>query len=32
MLRKDNNISFVYLVFNLEILNAKIIENNIALF
>jgi hypothetical protein len=32
MLRKDNDVSLVYLVFNLEILNAKIIENNVALF
>ena len=32
MLRKDNDLSLVYLVFNLEILNAKTIENDVALF
>jgi len=32
MLRKNNNVSFVYLVFNLKILNAKTIENEITLF
>ncbi len=32
MLRKDNNISLVYLISNLEILSAKIVKNNIALF
>ncbi len=32
MLRKDNNVFFVYLVFDFETLNAKIIKNNIALF
>ncbi len=32
ILRKDNNVSLVYLVFNFEISSAKIIENNIALF
>ncbi len=32
MFRKDNNISFVYLISNKKILNAKIIEINIALF
>ena len=30
--RKDNNIFLVYLISNLEILSAKIIKNNIALF
>ncbi len=32
MLRKDNNISLVYLISNLEILSAKIVKNNIVLF
>ena len=32
ILCKDNNISLAYLVFNLEILSAKAIKNNIALF
>ncbi len=32
MLRKDNNVSFVYLIFDFEILNAKLIKNNVALF
>ena len=32
MLRKDNDVSFVYLIFDLEILNAKIVENDVALF
>ncbi len=32
ILRKDNDVSLVYLVFDLEILNAKIVENNVALF
>jgi len=30
--RKDNNIFLAYLISNLEILSAKIIKNNIALF
>ncbi len=32
MLRKDNDVSLVYLVLNFEILNAKAIENDVALF
>jgi len=32
ILRKNNNIFFVYLVSNFEILRAKIAKNNIALF
>jgi len=32
MLCKDNNVSIAYLISNLEILSAKTIENNIALF
>ncbi len=32
MLRKDNDIFLVYLVLNFKILNAKIIENDVALF
>ncbi len=32
MLRKNNNVFFVYLIFNFKILSAKTIENNIALF
>ncbi len=32
MFYKDNNVFLVYLISNLEILNAKIVENNIALF
>jgi len=32
MLRKDNDVSLIYLIFNLEILNAKTIENNVVLF
>ncbi len=32
MLRKDNDISLVYLISNFEILNAKIIENDVVLF
>ncbi len=32
MLRKDNNVSLVYLIFDFEILNAKTIENDVALF
>ncbi len=32
MLHKDNDVSFIYLVFNFEILNAKAIENDIVLF
>ncbi len=32
MLRKDNDVSLVYLIFDFEILNAKIVENDVALF
>ncbi len=32
MLRKDNDVFLVYLVFDFEILNAKIIKNDVALF
>ncbi len=32
MLRKDNNVSLIYLIFDFEILSAKIIEDNITLF
>ncbi len=32
MLRKGNDVSFAYLVLNFEILNAKAIENDVALF
>ncbi len=32
MLRKSNDVFFAYLIFNFKILNAKIIENEIALF
>ncbi len=32
MLRKGNNVSLVYLIFSFEISNAKIVENDVALF
>jgi len=32
MLRKGNDVSLVYLIFDFEILNAKTIENDVALF
>ncbi len=32
MFRKDNDISFIYLIFKKKILSAKIIEINVALF
>ena len=32
MLRKDNDVFLIYLVFSFEIFNAKIIENDVALF
>ncbi len=32
MLRKSNNVFLVYLNFDFEISNAKIVENKIALF
>jgi len=32
MLCKDNNVFLVYLVFDFEILNEKIVKNNVALF
>jgi len=32
MFCKNNNIFFAYLIFDLEILSAKIVKNNIALF
>ncbi len=32
MLRKDNDVFLIYLIFDFEILNAKTIKNNIALF
>ncbi len=32
MLRKDNDVFFVYLVFSFEILSAKTIKNDVALF
>jgi hypothetical protein len=32
MHRKSNDVFFAYLIFNFKILNAKIIENEIALF
>ena len=32
MLRKGNDISLVYLIFDLKILSAKAIKNNVALF
>ena len=32
MLRKDNDVFLVYLIFDFEILNAKTIKNDIVLF
>ncbi len=32
MLRKDNDVSLIYLISSLEILSAKIIENDVVLF
>ncbi len=32
MFRKDNDVSLAYLISSLEILNAKIVENDVALF
>jgi len=32
MLRKGNDVSLVCLIFDLEIINAKTIENDVALF